>query len=88
MKFVFYLIILIISNFVSAQSNYILALSKGEKSLIVLDYKTLEVISKIPVGEDPHEIVTNPEQTFAYISLPQITDEHRTKCRNLYGCTW
>lgn len=84
MKSVFYLIILIISNFVSAQSNYILALSKGEKSLIVLDYKTLEVVSKILVGEDPHEIVTNPEQTFAYISRPQMNASgHQIEIVNL-----
>ena len=84
MKSAFYLIILIISNFVSAQSNYILALSKGEKSLIVLDYKTLEVVSKIPVGEDPHEIVTNPEQTFAYISRPQMNASgHQIEIVNL-----
>lgn len=84
MKSAFYLIILIISNFVSAQSNYILALSKGEKSLIVLDYQTLEVVSKIPVGEDPHEIVTNPEQTFAYISRPQMNASgHQIEIVNL-----
>ena len=84
MKSAFYLIILIISNFISAQSNYILALSKGEKSLIVLDYKTLEVVSKIPLGEDPHEIVTNPEQTFAYISRPQMNASgHQIEIVNL-----
>ncbi|WP_312196392.1 YncE family protein [Epilithonimonas vandammei] len=84
MKSTFYLIILIISNFVSAQSNYILALSKGEKSLIVLDYKTLEVVSKILVGEDPHEIITNPEQTFAYISRPQMNASgHQIEIVNL-----
>ncbi|KIC62679.1 hypothetical protein RM51_10800 [Chryseobacterium taiwanense] len=49
-----------------AQQQYILALSKGEKKLVVMDYTTLEVIKKIPVGDDPHEIVTNSDGTRAY----------------------
>ncbi|MGF7025611.1 MULTISPECIES: YncE family protein [Sphingobacterium] len=53
-----------------AQHQYILSLSKGEKKLVVMDYTTLEVIKKIPVGDDPHEIVTNSDGTRAYISVP------------------
>jgi hypothetical protein len=56
-------------------SSYILALSKAEKKLIVFDYQTLEVIAKVEVGEDPHEIVTNPEGTLAYISKPIMNDK-------------
>lgn len=38
--------------------------------MIVLDYKTLESITKIDVGEDPHEIVTNADGSLAYVSNP------------------
>ena len=72
MKNSIYCLIFLITNFISAQSTYILALSKGEKSLIVLDYKTLEIVTKIPVGEDPHEIVTNSDGSLAYISRPMM----------------
>ena len=47
MKSVFYLIILIISNFVSAQSNYILALSKGEKA----DSRSIIFFTRAYVGK-------------------------------------
>lgn len=34
----------------------------------VLDYKSLAVITKIPVGEDPHEIALSEDQHTAYVS--------------------
>lgn len=45
-------------------------LSKTEHQLLVYDYQTLEPISKIPVGADPHEIVTNADGSRAYVSVP------------------
>ncbi|KFF04111.1 beta-propeller fold lactonase family protein [Flavobacterium reichenbachii] len=65
------IISLIIYNFSFGQSkNYILILAKAEKKMIVLDYTTLDTIAKIPAGEDPHEIVTNDDNSLAYISNP------------------
>lgn len=62
---------LFLSLFSFGQSkNYILILTKAEKKMIVLDYTTLDTITKIPVGEDPHEIVTNDDNSLAYISNP------------------
>lgn len=74
MKFVKHsglLLTLIISNFTFGQSkNYILILAKAEKKMLVLDYITLDTIARIPAGDDPHEIVTNDNNTLAYISNP------------------
>jgi len=62
------------ANILFAQNKqYILALSKGDSSLIVLDYQTLKAIKSIPISSDPHEIVTNREGTEAYISHPVLT---------------
>jgi len=75
LKSFFFIVCFVISNLVFGQQNrYILALSKGEKKLIVFDYKTLDTISRIAVGDDPHEIVTNPNGTLAYISKPLMND--------------
>ncbi|KUJ60765.1 hypothetical protein AR687_15245 [Flavobacteriaceae bacterium CRH] len=65
------LVLLTVSNFSFGQSKeYILILAKAEKKMIVLDYTSLDTIAKIPVGEDPHEIVTNDDNSLAYISNP------------------
>ncbi|WP_437918707.1 YncE family protein [Sphingobacterium sp. LRF_L2] len=65
------LLVFCVSNItIFAQQHYILALSKGEQKLVVIDYTTLDVIKKIPVGDDPHEIVTSSNGTKAYVSIP------------------
>ncbi|PZF71779.1 YncE family protein [Taibaiella soli] len=48
--------------------QYILVLSKGEKKMWVLDYGSLDTVQKVPVGEDPHEIILSPDQHTAYVS--------------------
>jgi WD40 repeat protein len=52
--------------------HYVLALSKAEKMMFVLDYKTLELVAKIRVGEDPHEVLTSTDGNVAYVSNPQM----------------
>lgn len=74
MKFIKYIALIFsffITHFSFAQhKDYILILAKAEKTMIVLDYNSLDTIAKIPVGEDPHEIVTNEDGSLAYISNP------------------
>ena len=36
--------------------------------MVVLDYNTLNIITKIPVGEDPHEVVTSSDGSIAYVA--------------------
>lgn len=75
LQYILFIISLVGSNLVFAQTNhYVLVLSKTEHTLLVLDYKTLETITKIPVGDDPHEIVTNPGGTKAYVSVPLMNN--------------
>lgn len=63
------LALLLLSQLGFAQSkNYILILSKAEKKMVVLDYQTLDSITSIPVGEDPHEIELSTDQHTAYVS--------------------
>ncbi|TWI18841.1 YncE family protein [Sphingobacterium siyangense] len=70
MKQLLFIATVFMSNILFAQNHYILALSKGEIAVVVYDYQTLDSITKIPVGDDPHEIVTNENGTLAYISKP------------------
>lgn len=53
---------------IAQHKRYVLMLSKGEKKMWVLDYKTLELVTKIPVGEDPHEIELSTDHYTAYVS--------------------
>ncbi len=67
--------ILFLSNLVFSQSKqYILILSKGENKLNILDYYSLEITTKIPVGNGPHEIVTNTSGSRAYVSIPEMNN--------------
>lgn len=69
----FLLFFLFVPNALFAEpGHYILALSKAEKKLFVLDYRTLDLTTKIPVGEDPHEIVISLDGSRAFVSNPQM----------------
>ena len=43
------------SNAQSTPKQALLALSKANHTLAIVDPATLKIIAKIPVGEDPHE---------------------------------
>ncbi len=47
----------------------LLALSKHDHTLAVVEPTTLRVIFKLPVGEDPHEVVASPDGNTAYVSI-------------------
>jgi DNA-binding beta-propeller fold protein YncE len=47
----------------------LLALSKTEHTLAIVDPATLKVLSKIPVGEDPHEVIASADGKTAYVSI-------------------
>lgn len=55
--------------------QYVLIVSKGENKLVVLDYKTLGIVAKIPLGEGPHDVVTSDGGGHAYVSVPMASDE-------------
>ncbi|RYZ45173.1 MAG: YncE family protein, partial [Sphingobacteriales bacterium] len=57
----------------SAQKKeYILILDKANHKMIAYDYLSLNSITSVATGDDPHEIVTTPDGGTAYISNPVL----------------
>jgi YVTN family beta-propeller protein len=52
----------------SAPRVALLALSKGDHTLAVVDAATLKVIGRAPVGDDPHEVIASADGKTAYVS--------------------
>ncbi len=47
----------------------LLALSKTDHTLAIVDAVTLDVIARIPVGNDPHEVIASSDGKTAYVSI-------------------
>jgi YVTN family beta-propeller protein len=47
----------------------LLALSKHDHTLAIVDASTLKVIARLPVGPDPHEVIASADGTRAYVSI-------------------
>jgi len=47
----------------------ILALSKADHTLAIVDPVTLNVVARIPVGSDPHEVIASADGKTAYVSI-------------------
>jgi YVTN family beta-propeller protein len=64
------LLLIFAANSVLAQipSPALLVLEKNDKSMAIVDPKTLKVVGRVPAGEDPHEIVASDDGKYAYIS--------------------
>lgn len=61
----------ILSQQVSAQSTpkeALLALSKQDHTLAIVDPQNLRIVARIPVGEDPHEVIASSDGHAAYVS--------------------
>lgn len=46
----------------------LLVVSKQTHSLAMVDGRTLQVVGRAPIGEDPHEVVVGPDGKTAYVS--------------------
>jgi len=67
----FFLITLALSAALLAQSTpreSLLILSKQDHTVAIVDPTTLKVVAKIPVGNDPHEVIASSDGGTAYIS--------------------
>jgi len=51
-----------------AEHPVLLALSKTDHTLSIVDPVTLKVIAKMPVGPDPHEVIASADGTRAWVS--------------------
>ena len=49
-------------------SPSLLVLSKHDHTLSIVDPSTLQVVARMPVGEDPHEVIASADGTTAYVS--------------------
>ncbi len=56
-------------NAQSTPRRSLLALSKANHTLAIVDPATLKVIARIPVGEDPHEVVASSDGKTAYVCI-------------------
>jgi YVTN family beta-propeller protein len=59
-------VVLLIPHQASAQS--LLALSKNDLTLAIVDPVSLQVLGRAPVGQDPHEVIASSDGKFAYVS--------------------
>lgn len=59
----------LVSNAQSTPKRSLLALSKANHTLAIVDPATLNIIARIPVGEDPHEVVASSDGKTAYVCI-------------------
>ncbi len=53
---------------VSNAQSFLLALSKSDQTLSIVDPATLKILAKAPSGPDPHEVIASSDGKTAYIS--------------------
>jgi YVTN family beta-propeller protein len=53
----------------STPPRSLLALSKTDHILAIIDPVTLKVIARVPVGPDPHEVIASSDGRTAYVSI-------------------
>jgi YVTN family beta-propeller protein len=56
-------------NAQSTPRRTLLALSKADHVLAIADPVTFKVIARIPVGEDPHEVIASSDGKTAYVTI-------------------
>jgi YVTN family beta-propeller protein len=63
-------VFMLVASFAAAQtpSPALLVLEKADYSLAIVDPANLQVVARVPAGQDPHEIVASPDGKLAYIS--------------------
>src|SRR5215469_1129642 len=69
--FAFAFATLLLPAIVTAQGTpreSLLALSKSDHTLAIVDPTSLKVVAKIPVGNDPHEVIAATDGKTAYVS--------------------
>jgi len=52
----------------STPREALLVLSKGEHTLAIVDPSNFKVVARVPVGEDPHEVIASTDGRLAYVS--------------------
>lgn len=63
----------------------LLALSKGDHVLAIIDPVTFKVVATVPVGQDPHEVVASADGKTAYVSIYGGGSLHEINVIDLVG---
>src|ERR1700727_1719980 len=53
----------------STPQHALLALSKADHTLAIVDPFTLTVLARVPVGTDPHEVIASADGKTAYVTI-------------------
>ena len=69
----------------STPKRALLALSKADHTLAIVDPATLKVIARIPVGEDPHEVIASSDGKTAYVTIYGGGSLHELNVLDLVG---
>jgi DNA-binding beta-propeller fold protein YncE len=63
----------------------LLALSKGDHILAIIDPVSFKVIARVPVGTDPHEVVASDDGKIAYVTIYGGGSLHEINVIDLVG---
>jgi YVTN family beta-propeller protein len=61
-------LILSIAECQGQSKNYLLTLSKADHVMAMVDPVSLKIISRIPVGSDPHEVIASSDGKLAFVT--------------------
>src|SRR5690242_16103435 len=62
-------LLLLFSSFACKAQPKLLALSKTDHTLAIVDPSTLKILGKVAVGIDPHEVIASSDGKTAYVSI-------------------
>jgi YVTN family beta-propeller protein len=66
-------------------ANALLATSKGNHTLAIVDPASDRVVAKMPIGPDPHEVIASDDGMTAYVSNMGNSSFHRIDVLDLVG---
>jgi YVTN family beta-propeller protein len=69
----------------STPRRALLALSKSDHILAIIDPVTLKVIARVPVGSDPHEVIASADGKTAYVTIYGGGSLHELNVIDLVG---
>ncbi len=69
----------------ASPQRMLLALSKTDHTLAIVDPASLKVIARLPVGTDPHEVIASADGTRAYVTIYGGGSLHELDILDLVG---
>ncbi len=69
----------------STPQRTLLALSKTDHTLAIIDPMSLKVIARLPVGSDPHEVIASADGSKAYVTIYGGGSLHELDILDLVG---